>query len=344
MPSAVVILLWTTSSSSMMLAVMGESCFGTKTMYDKQCKAISTQTQCDAQFACLWGDPTKDQCFPRDDSDPQMKQRCSGESTEKNCDAQIACEWRSVSDINAWITSVSKAVGTLQGKKPAIPSTMTAIQVGTITHHFAHQTTTANNVPNILSAWKTEYNLPDQAIQALQALVVTESEDFKQTSKTFNGTSALFQEIAMGGRNYNGAVQLAFVFGTVSGSTGTGKHAIQHSCSNHNCLDQRIGRRSGIQLCDCLIDGRYVRPGKDVDYDGKHWTTQFDGCSTSRSDPLYPAKCDQIDAPWRALTTDEVNAVLQENRCALFAKIQADATLLENELRNGASAIESVLV
>merc|ERR1712232_811133 len=243
---------------------------------------------------------------------PKYDSQCTKLKSEKTCNEQIACEWRSVSDINAWVKSVSSGVKGLALAKPSIPTT---VKVSTSTPHASHdhQQMDVSKLDATLSAWKTKYGLPAKAVSALKSLVVTHSIDFKNSHTVISNSETSIWEVAMGGRNYNGQVSLAFVFGQVGASVS--KKANSVSCSRHNCL-----RYAHWQECDCEVDGAYMGGGYGH------------GC---------PHGLDRQAAfGWsshRSLTSAEHAAVQKAMQYALFAKVNAEATLLENALRNGLS-------
>jgi len=147
-------------------------------------------------------------------------------------------------------------------------------------------------------------------VSALKSLVVSNANDFKYSHVVISNSESSISEIAMGGRNYNGQVSLAFVFGGVGASLH--KKANSATCSNHNC--EKTGHYTE---CDCEVDGTYLPRCRSHDSNEcqKLW-----GWSSRRG-----------------LTSAERAAVQKDMQYALFAKVNAEATLLENELRNGLS-------
>merc|ERR1712232_178581 len=89
------------------------------------------------------------------------------------------------------------------------------------------------DLTSTLSAWKTKYGLPDEAVSSLQSLVSTVSSDYKQTHQVLQPTTGQVKVVAAGGRNYNGQISIAFVFGTNSRSVT--KHAFSISCVCSKC-------------------------------------------------------------------------------------------------------------
>lgn len=81
-----------------------------------------------------------------------------------------------------------------------------------------HQKVNAAQVDVTLSAWKAKYSLPQQVTSVLGALVAVESVDFQESHVVLQGQEGEIFEIAAGGRNYNGAVSLAFSYGLSKGS------------------------------------------------------------------------------------------------------------------------------
>jgi len=230
---------------------------------------------------------------------------------QKTCNEQIACEWRSVSDMAAWVKSVSSAVKGLAVGKPSIST----VKVSTSTPHASHdsQQVNAGKLDATLAAWKTKYHLPAKAVSMMKSLVITEEQNFKYSHTVISNSDTSISEIAMGGRNYNGQVSLAFVFGSVGATVS--KKANSVTCSRHGCI-----RYAHWMECQCEVDGKYMGGGYGH------------GCP-------HGLDC-QAEYGWhspRALTSAERAAVQKDMQYALFAKVNAEATLLENALRNGLS-------
>merc|ERR1712232_307160 len=196
--------------------------------------------------------------------------------------------------------------------RPSIPTT---VKVSTSTPQASHDHQRMNvaKLDATLSAWRHKYGLPEKAVSDLKSLVVTHASDFQYSHTVISDSETSISEIAMGGRNYNGEVSLAFVFGKLGASVS--KKAKSLSCSRQNCH-----RYAHWNECSCEVDGE-IRPHG-----------YGSGCPHDSCDHF-------LWLSHRSLTSAEQAAVQKEMQYALFAKVKAEATLLENALRNGLSEI-----
>merc|ERR1712232_790602 len=156
------------------------------------------------------------------------------------------------------------------------------------------------------------------------ALVAVEGIDFKSQHQVIHNGASGIQLVAAGGRNYNGAVTVAFVFGKFSSNLT--KEANSVACSGSKCKKES-GRPPSYKLeaGSCVVDGRdsYVKC-----YRSEHCHE----CHASYC-PKWADVCGRISSD-RALTAGEATAINHMMQGSLFPKINSEATLLENELRN----------
>merc|ERR1712232_1486161 len=170
------------------------------------------------------------------------------------------------------------------------------------------------DLTSILSAWKTKYELPDEVVSSLQSLVSIVSSDYKQTHKVLQSTAGQVKVVAAGGRNYNGQISIAFVFGTNSRSVT--KHALSNSCDGSKCALKKTFPGH------CKVDGSTTS------------VTCCTACDREACKEVYRNNCDGLPTN-RPFSAAESTAILQSLQSGIFSKIQAEAALLENELRSG---------
>lgn len=188
-----------------------------------------------------------------------------------------------------------------------------------------HQTLEAASLESTLSAWKVKYGLPDAVVTALSSLAVTTSTDFKHVHDVLVDGEGGVQVVAAGGRNFNGRISIAFVFGKSSCSIV--KEALTRSCDGQRCSGD--GSSSWIYpYGKCYIDGRETSTWCCHEAGGQC----YNYCKVNS--PFQYHACDDLKS-LRPLSSAESVAVLHKLQNRLFPKINSEATLLENELRAG---------
>jgi hypothetical protein len=212
--------------------------------------------------------------------------------------------------MSAWVSSISTAVTDLKVSTPTVPSYIGMRNTHLISAHD-HLSVSSSQVEKVIDAWQTKYNMPTNAMKALKALVVAESADFKHTHITLKNDVNKFYEIAAGGRNRNGQVALAFVHASASTVVCDGGKA-------GHCTGDKYGDNfCGGEKNHCHSDADCVLPVHTSECWSKH----------------YPAveDCDKpgVTPP---MTGAENNVVWQDLQAQLFPKLNAEATILKNEL------------
>merc|ERR1712232_754854 len=116
------------------------------------------------------------------------------------------------SGVTSWFSPVALLI-----QKSTLPHTV-SLSVDKLDTVHDHEHIDVDDVNSTLVAWATKYSFPAEVLSSLSALAAVESVDFKDLHEVFQGHEGEIFEIAASGRNYNGAVSLAFAYGRATGT------------------------------------------------------------------------------------------------------------------------------